>query len=307
VLFLLSAIIVNAVLNGLPTVGVVQGLAPALRGESTPAASARAPEVRFLSHHAFGLIVGSALESIAVVVLTFALLFVLGAARFRKPDDSPLARTLVIAGGAGLAIFGVAVQAIRAVRTHDFAIGHDFSEHAVEAALTKGTLNVVVGYLGLLAPLVLTIGMIMVIIQATRVGLLTRWLRGLGIAAAIVMLPLFAGVFYLQLVPAAWLVAMGLLFMGRLPGGELEAWASGRSQPWPSQAEMRAQTLAERDRRRAGASASKRRKPPEPEPAPVDGRDGGPPAAERPAELEPAEPMPATSHARSKKRRRKRR
>jgi hypothetical protein len=55
-----------------------------------------------------------------------------------------------------------------------------------------------------------------------------------------VILPLFAGIFYLQLVPAAWMVSVGFLFLGRLPGGDPPAWTSGVACPWPSPAEVRA-------------------------------------------------------------------
>jgi hypothetical protein len=240
VLFLLSAIVINAVISALPSVGLLQGLEPALRGTVDPAVSARAEEVRYLSHHAFGLIAGSVLEAIAAVALTLVLLFLLSATRFRRAETPRLAGPLVIGGGAGLAVFGIASQVVRAIRTHDFATGHDFSEHAVEHALTKGAANLVIGYLGLLAPLLLAVGLIMVLLSAARVGLIPRWLRGLGIATAIVILPLFAGIFYLQLVPAAWLVSMAFLFMGRLPGGDPPAWASGEARPWPSPAELRA-------------------------------------------------------------------
>lgn len=257
VLFLLSAIVVNAVIGSLPSVGVVQGLEPALRGEPQPAVSARAAEVKFLSHHAFGLIAGSVLELIAVVFLMLVLLMLFDSIRFRNPAVSSVAQVLVIVGGVGLAVLGVAVQVIRAIRTHEFAIGHDFSEQAVEHALTKGTVNVTVGYLGLVAPLLLAVGMIMVLLNATRTGLITRWLRGLGIAAAIVILPVFAGIFYLQLLPAAWLVAMGFMFMGKLPSGDPPAWAAGESIPWPSQAEMRAETLAEKDAAKGRGSGGK--------------------------------------------------
>ncbi len=43
----------------------------------------------------------------------------------------------------------------------------------------------IVDYLDLLAALVLLVGMIMVLLAAMRAGLMTRWLRGLGIAAAL--------------------------------------------------------------------------------------------------------------------------
>jgi hypothetical protein len=240
VLFLLSAIIVNSVISGLPSVGLLQGLGPALRGTVNPAVSARAGEVKYLSHHAFGLIAGSVLEAIAAIALTLVLLFLLSATRFRRVETPRAAGPLVIAGGVGLAVFGIASQVVRAIRTHEFATGHNFSEAAVEHALTKGAVNLAIGYLGLLAPLVLALGLVMVLLSATRVGLLTRWQRGLGIATAVVILPLFAGIFYLQLVPAAWMVSVGFLFLGRLPGGDPPAWTSGVACPWPSPAEVRA-------------------------------------------------------------------
>jgi hypothetical protein len=45
VLYLLGGIINTTTLNSVPTVGVLQGLAPALRGEVSPAVSPRAAEV----------------------------------------------------------------------------------------------------------------------------------------------------------------------------------------------------------------------------------------------------------------------
>lgn len=239
VLFLLSAIIANAVIAKLPTVGLLQGLEPALRG--TPGnISPRAQEVRYISHEALGLIAGSTLEAIAAVALMLVLLFLLRAARFRGVPAPRPAAALVIAGCAGLAFFGVAGQIMRTIRAHEFELGHNFSEDAVEHALTKGAANVAVGYLGLLAPLVLMIGMTMVLLAATRAGLITRWLRSLGIAAAVVLLPFFTGIFYLQIIPAAWLVSVAFMFMGRLPGGDPPAWGVAEARPWPSAAAMRA-------------------------------------------------------------------
>ena len=53
VLYLLGSIIIAGTLKGAPTVGLFQGLEPALRGEANPAQSPRAAEVKFISHHAF--------------------------------------------------------------------------------------------------------------------------------------------------------------------------------------------------------------------------------------------------------------
>ena len=64
VLYLLSGVIISSTLRGAPTVGLLQGLAPALRGEAAPSVSPRAAEVKFINAHAFGLIAGSVLAEI---------------------------------------------------------------------------------------------------------------------------------------------------------------------------------------------------------------------------------------------------
>jgi len=152
--------------------------------------SARAEEVKYLSHHAFGLIAGSVLEAIAAVALTLVLLFLLSATRFRRAETPRAAGPLVIAGGVGLAVFGIASQVVRAIRTHQFATGHNFSEAAVEHALTKGAANLAIGYLGhnaaLLAVPIVLAGLVLALtpgwwasLRRQPLSLLTRsWSRG---------------------------------------------------------------------------------------------------------------------------------
>ena len=135
-LYLLSGIVISAALAGIPTVGVLQGVAPALRGEPNPPISPRAAEVKFQSHHALDLIAGSVLVAIAYAALVLVLVFLLGATRLRRPETSPVARLLVIVGGATVAVFNLVNQIVLAIDTHNFATGHDFSNHAVEAVTT---------------------------------------------------------------------------------------------------------------------------------------------------------------------------
>ena len=239
VLYLLSGIITASTLNGAPTVGLIQGLAPALSGVANPAVSPRATEVKFVSHHAFALIAGSALAAIAIGALTLILLLLLDATRFRRPEMWSAAGPLILAGGIGVALVSLGHQVVSSIETHSFAVGHDFSNHAVDTALTKGTANVVTEYLALLAGLALAAGMIAVMLNAMRAGLLTRWMGMLGIfTGVLIFLPL--GGATLEIVPAFWMVMMGILFVGRWPNGDPPAWAAGEARPWPSQAEMRA-------------------------------------------------------------------
>ena len=289
VLYLLSGIVIAATVNGAPRVGVLQGLEPALQGRANTGLSPRAAEVKYISHHAFALIAGSLLAAIAVGALTLILLLLADAARFRRPQSWPGARPLVLAGGIALPVVSVAHQVISATKTHQFAVGHDLSKHAVDVALTKGAAYAVTNTLGLVAGLALAAGMIVVTLNSMRVGLLPRWMGMLGMFTGVLLIiPLGA---VLDVVPAFWMVMMGILFIGRWPNGEPPAWAAGEARPWPSAAQQRAERRGE-----AGPA-------PEAQEAGSDGRGAG--AAAREAEAAPA-PVPPRAGT-SRKRRRKRR
>jgi hypothetical protein len=240
ILYLLSGITTTATLNGAPTVGLLQGLAPALAGEANPAKSPRAQEVEFISHHSYPLIAGSVMASLAIAALTLVLLVLVDAARFRRPTMWAAARPMILAGGIALVIVSVGHQVVAAIETHNFATGNDFSNHAVDNALTKSTPNVVTAYLSLLAGLAVAVGMIVIVVNAMRAGLVTRWMGVLGIFTGILLFLPIGGA-TLQVVPAFWLVAMGILYIGKWPNGQPLAWESGEARPWPSRAQMRAE------------------------------------------------------------------
>lgn len=260
VLYLLSGIIISSTLNGAPNVGVLQGIAPALKGIADPTESPRAAEVRFVSHHAFALIAGSALMALALVALTGILLLLVKASKFRRPESWPATAPLVIFGGIGFALISLGHQIATAILSHEFTTGTDFSNSAVDHVLTSGTVNVVAQYISLIAGLALAVGMVVASLNAMRTGLLTRWMGIVGVLAALlIFLPI--GGATLELIPAFWMAAAGLLFMGRWPGaaGEPPAWAAGEARPWPSQAEMRAQQQAEAAGKSQARKGGKRR------------------------------------------------
>jgi hypothetical protein len=255
VLYLLGSVIIAGTLKGAPTVGLLQGLKPALSGISNPTVSPRAAEVKFISHQAFALISGSLLAAVAIAALTLVLLLILDATRFRRPQTWFAARPLVLGGGIALATVSVGHQIATAIQTHNFAVGHDLTGHAVDQALTKGAANVIVDYVDLLAGLAFAAGMVAVMINALRVGLLPRWVAILGMfTALLIFLPI--GGAELEVIPAFWLVAVGILFAGRWPNGEPPAWMAGEARPWPSAAEKRAERGEQgpRGRRRPAAA-----------------------------------------------------
>ncbi len=239
VLYLLGTIIVANTLKGAPSVGLLEGLGPALSGVANPAVSPRAAEVKFISHHAFPLIAGSALTAAAVLILMLVLLLLVDATRFRRPESWSAGRPLVICGGVALAFVSVGHQVASAIETHNFAVGHDYSIHAADLALTKGTVNTIFDYLDLLAGLAFAAGMIAAMVNSRRVGLLPRWMSILGMfTALLIFLPL--GGAELEVIPSFWMLMIGILFVGKWPSGDPPAWAAGEARPWPSAAETRA-------------------------------------------------------------------
>jgi len=232
-LYLLSAIIISTTLSGAPTVGLVQGLTPTLEGHAHPAVSPRTGEVKFISHHALSLVAGGTLAAVAVGILTLVLLLLADATIFRRPETWAPTRNLILFGGVTVAVVTFAHQVVSAIATHKFAVGHDFSNTAVERALTTGTATAVVDYVALLAGLVLAVGMIALMINALRVGLLVRWMAFLGMfTGLLIVLPI--GGAELQVVPAFWLVMMGILYAGKWPNAEPPAWKAGEARPWPT-------------------------------------------------------------------------
>jgi hypothetical protein len=240
VLYLLSGIITNATVNAGPTVGLLQGLTPALSGVANPAVSPRAAEVKFVSRHAFPLISASVIAALAIGALTLVLLLLVDATRFRRPQTWPAIRLLILIGGSALAILSIAHQVAVSVQTHNFATGHDFSNHAVDNALTNGTANVITEYLDLIAGLAVFVGMTITMVNAMRVGLITRWVGILGmLTGLLIFLPI--GGAELEVIPSFWLLAMGILYIGKWPNGQPPAWESGEARPWPSRAQMKAE------------------------------------------------------------------
>jgi hypothetical protein len=290
VLYLLSGIILSATLKELPSVGIVQGLEPALRGEPSPAVSPRAAEVRYIDHHAFGLIAGSVLMAIALVALTLVLLFIVEATAFRRPQTWPASRPLVLVGGVGVGLLNLIHEVILVIEAHKFVNAADLTEKAVDKALlTSGSLGIVLGALGLFAALALAVGMIAVMMASMRAGLLPRWLSVLGILSGLLFLPFF-GTTTLQLVPTFWMVATGILLMERWPSGDPPAWVAGEARPWPTQAEMREKRERTQGDGAQGGGGRRSR-------GPGGSANGGEP------DLAPA-PVPAAGGSRRKRRKR---
>ena len=109
----------------------------------------------------------------------------------------------------------------------------------------------------LLGSLLLAVGLVLVSLNAMRAGLLTRLFGYIGIAAGALLV-----LFPLPIVQVFWLGGLGMLLLGRWPGGDFPAWRTGNAEPWPCR-ERRARGVGrtgsgQRSGRAAGRAASER-------------------------------------------------
>jgi len=190
-------------------------------------------------------IVAGVLQGLGLLLLIPGLLYLYRATRYREPRLMPAAAVLVLLGGVTLAVITLLRQLELLSIADDFfpdvARGERDLEEAAEDYI-EDELSPALQGISLGGSLALAFGMIMISLNAMRAGLLSRFMGILGIFVGIVLvIPL--GVQILQLF---WFAALGLLFLGRWPGGRGPAWETGEAITWPGAAEQREE--AERSR-----------------------------------------------------------
>ncbi|MGI8801785.1 MAG: hypothetical protein ACR2KV_06370 [Solirubrobacteraceae bacterium] len=259
------------VLAGLPTVGVIQGLSPALHGQAAAAVDPHTARLAFIDHHALGLILAAVLVAVGTAGMIPILRYLYSGTSFRlrqaadgeaeaaaaaaeagrEPARSawprgvprlPTAALYLAVGGAGVsAACLLGAQIVDVIKAHDFISHADRSHQAVDQA-TNSSPHLVLTTLAFASQLALAFAFVMIPLNAQRAGLLTRFMGVLGIVsgALIVILP------PLQVLQAFWLVALGTLLSGRTKSPLPPAWTSGEAEPWPSQQELRERRNPER-------------------------------------------------------------
>jgi hypothetical protein len=195
-------------------------------------------------------LIASVLNAIAALAAAAVLVYLYQSARARNPEKvKPYVRIIAILSGVLTAVAGISYAIIVAIKVHQFATTGS-QTYAEANQLTSGSGLLALQLLGQLAALLVAVAFVLVALQAMNQGLLSRFMGYLG---------MFAGALFLfqitqvPIVQAYWLFAVGYLISGRWPSGVPPAWRSGRSEPWPSSAEMRARRAAA-----AGAGAGGR-------------------------------------------------
>ena len=280
VLMLAGQIAQNVALRDLPRVTLVESLRNALEQGGQTRVGLKASQVTFLSDHAAGLIASAVAVAIGTAAIGFALVFLFQATKFRRPETPAMSRLLAALGAGFAAVGGLVQQVVLAVKANEFADSADHSRDAVKDAL-ESTWVLGPATLQFLGVALLGVAVIIIVLNAMRAGLLTRFMGVLGMIVG--GLTIFPRIAPLPVVPAFWMVALGVLIAGRWPNGSPPAWESGEAEPWPTQQQLR--------EARGGAPAREKA-------APQDVGD----------EEETATPPPgSTPHPSSKKKKRKRR
>lgn len=248
-------------LSDLPQNGILESLERAAQdGPIGEAESLRVQTFSYYDDHAAEVLASSVIVAIGYVALGWALTYLAVATRARRPAFMKFLVYLPLVAGTVQAIATI----LAAIATHT-AIGNFLAgSRTVEAAQDVGTtgLGVFASLLGLPGALGLALALILIALNAMRVGLLTRFMGVLGIITGALQILPFGGP--LPVVQCFWLLMLALLFSGRWPGGDPPAWRTGDAEPWPSAAEVREQRQRAAAERRGEAF-----EPPEPEPEPV--------------------------------------
>lgn len=262
-------------LRDAPEAGYLESLSRLGDGPIGEQPSIQLEAMQYTVDNAVGFIASGLLRGLAPVALAYAVTFLAVATRARRAEFPRAAVYLTIVGAV---VYFLGTAGAEIERTIAFNSFLDGPRTVDEARDVISSATITVALLAYIGQFVVAAGMLLVSLNAMRVGLLTRFLGILGVVAAIVSV--FPQLMPVPLVQAFWLIALGLMLIGRtaLP----PAWRTGKAEPWPSAREA-AERRREAEERRQGIE-------PEPEPKPK------------------AKPKPAArTHPSSKKRKRKRR
>jgi hypothetical protein len=223
-------------------------------------------------------IVSAVVSGLGLLALAGTLGFLFTAVKARKPEMSQATWITVIGGGVLGAIGGIGYGVVISAKAHQFAT-HGLQTYTEANALLRVGPVTALQYAGLIGSLLLAVAFVLVALNAMRVGLLTRFIGFLGIAAAAASL-LLIGSAPALLVEIFWLMSTAYLLWGRWPSGDPPAWRTGQAVPWPSSAELREQRLAASGRgRQANGRARQAPKRDQPARAPVSASSGSRPGA----------------------------
>jgi hypothetical protein len=251
VLMMTGVIVEQATLSDRPVVFLVDALRDAA-GQPLPGGTGlTSAGLLYRDDHATGLIAVGFLLAFAALALIPVLLYLYRAVKVRREEIPGVALIMAIGGPIFLAVAELSLRIGLVATAHDFATSADHSSKAAHDAQHAGI--VLAGYI-MHVPAFIAVGFAFVLIclNAMRAGLLTRFMGVLGIITGVLFVVRIGSP---QIVQTFWLIAVGALISGRLPGGLPAAWTEGKAVPWPSQRDLaRVREAAEQQRDAEGGA-----------------------------------------------------
>jgi hypothetical protein len=236
----------NALFKDAPKAAFLDGVLKALQpGPVGATESLRTRYFAYYDQHAASFVSANVAKGVGFVGLAWALTFLVVAARARRPEMSRLLVYVPLVGAVLSGIAAILASIAFSAEVSDF-LGGPHTVDRAEAA--GGTVLITAQFVGFVGQLLLAAGYVLVSLNAMRTGLITRFM---GILGCIVGALVIVGPTLLPVMQSFWLLALGVLLLGRWPSGMPPAWTSGTAEPWPSQSQVAAQRRAAGEARRA--------------------------------------------------------
>ena len=222
-------------------VTLLPALSDGLTGREVPR-GILAQQVDWIGEHVLAQAAGGVLVSVAALLMLIPLRYLFLAIQARNPQ---LGRGGIVATVAGCLLAGIGFLVYTIAFSVDAA---DFADRSVQtsgaardaisgSAVQAATIIYQLGRFGL------ALALVILSLNAMRVGLFTRFFGILGIISGVLLvLPIDQP----GIIRSFFLIALGLMLLGRWMGGAPPAWRTGRAEPWPSQQELRERREAQR-------------------------------------------------------------
>jgi hypothetical protein len=226
----------------------------------------RSPDLLLSIHDQSGAYLASAVLSALAALLLIAVFFYLFRAALARGGGVPSWFIYLVIGAPILYAISTIIGALDAINLgDDFAGGKPIrGEAGTDRARDLGGSSPIVVAIATAGTVGVAFLFVMLPLRARRVGLLSPFMGILGVIAGALVVFQLTGVS--AVIQAFWLGALGLVFLGRWPGGRGPAWESGEPEPWPSAAQRRG--LEPPPGREEPAELDPTAPPPEPEPVP---------------------------------------
>ena len=205
--------------------------------------------LRHVQDHRTAQLLSSVLQAIGVGLLAAPLYYLFRAASGRSEQMRAQLVGVVVAAPlflAALAIFsGISTlhaasdfvtNEIPHLLAKGVKLNSDHADELATEAIDEAPLRPLAAGFAIAGQLGFVVAMVYTCLYAMRVGLLPRVWGSLGIALGAVSFIFFQ-------FALLWFIYLGLLLIGRVPGGRPPAWGTGESMPWPTPGERAARDL----------------------------------------------------------------